>query len=66
MKPEGLAAFAKRKTHKSKIYSYEKEASNFLLHLKSNSRPIKKHGHFLLYKLLDIKNYSRTGIMDAK
>ena len=66
MKPEGLAAFAKRKEHKSKIYSYEKEPSNFSSTFEKQFKSNKKAWDFFNVQAPGYKKTITHWVMDAK
>jgi uncharacterized protein YdeI (YjbR/CyaY-like superfamily) len=66
MQAEGLAAYALRKDHKSKIYSYEKEASVLRNDLEKKFRANKKAWEFFQAQSPYYKKQMVHRIMDAK
>ncbi len=66
MKPEGLAAFEKRKEHKSKIYSYEKEAVSFSKEFAIQFSANKKAWTFFNAQAPGYKKTITHWVMDAK
>ncbi len=66
MKPEGLAAFAKRQEHKSKIYSYEKEATPFSAAFEKQFKSNKKAWDFFNAQAPGYKKTITHWVMDAK
>lgn len=66
MRPEGLAAFAKRKDHKSNIYSYEKEATELNTEYIYLFKSHKKAWDFFNKQAPGYKKQMIHRVMDAK
>lgn len=66
MKPEGIAAFEKRKENRSKIYAYEKAPSVFRTDLEKKLKANKKAWTFFKSLPPSIRNVSIHWVMSAK
>ena len=66
MKPEGLAAFAKRKEHKSKIYTYETDPVEFPTSYKKKIRANKKAWAFFNSLPPSIQRVTTSWVVNAK
>ncbi len=66
MKPEGLAAFAKREESKSKIYAYENEAKQFSDEFEKQFRANEKAWEFFQNQANWYKKQMTSWVMTAK